>query len=214
MRLMNEDEAKAWEFIYNNCVGTFFADINYQYDTSELAVLASLYIQEIVENETFISMMDYWNFPKKFISKDNFHYGIEFSKKKTIRNMNENTLKTIDLFIGCKTKYRDSLDMMASRAMHQAKLTIVNATVENAIELLEKFIEESEKIPYGMSAETLAKHISAWAKMSIPAEIVAERLEHLQIFFRKDKGIKIYAMQLEDDPDLTGKWFAEFLKDN
>ncbi len=211
---MNEAESKAWNFFYHNCVGIFDADINYQFDSSELAALVSIEKQKIIKPKTINSMMEKIGFDKKLISKDNFHYGVLFSQTKNIKNMNGNTFLTIDLFINCKTKYRQSAELTALKAVHQARLTISNPTVEQVTSIFEAFEKETENIPYYMSAETLANHISAWAKMSIPAEAVSERLEFLQIEYQKIKGVKMYALQLENRTDLNDKWFAEFLKDN
>ncbi len=212
-RLMNEAESKAWNFFYHNCIGDLYAEINYQFDSSELATLVSINNQEVTEPETINSMMEYIGFDKKIISKDNYHYGVLFSKKrKDIKNMNSNTLKTIDLFLNCKAKYRQSAELTALKAVHQARLTISNPTVEQITSIFEAFEKETENIPYYISAETLANHISAWAKMNIPAEAVSERLEFLQIEYQKIKGVKMYAIQLDNRTDLNDKWFLKFIE--
>lgn len=212
---MNEAESKAWNFFYHNCVGDLYADINYQFDSSELATLVSINNQEVTESETINSMMEYIGFDKRFISKDNYHYGVLFSKKRRdIKNMNSNTFKTIDLYFNCKTKYRQSANLTVFKAIHQAQISIINPTIEQIEAIFETYNTEAEKIPYGMSAETLAKHVSAWAKMSIPAEAVEQRLKYLEVDFEKKKGKKLYAVQFEDNTELQDKWFLEFLKDN
>jgi transposase-like protein len=126
--------------------------------------------------------------------------------------MDSNTLLTIDLYLSFKTKYRDSENMMAGRAVHQARLTISKPTLEDAEAILQTFEQEAEKIPYSMSVEALAKEVSTWAKMDIPIEAVTEQVKILEIDSKTNKGIKLYAIRLEDAIDLQDKWFLKLIE--